>query len=126
MILSDAPASLCWAGWRFPLKLVFAIAAALLPMATLASPLQEAWPSSDSSGKTVVDDRLSINSRFADLDAYLAHLRRRSAIDGAWYREIRPGVYELQTGGNLRLDGGEKTKRVFTRDELARKFGFQP
>ena len=126
MALSDAPASLCWAGWRFPLKLVFAIAAALVPMATLAPPHDEARPLSDSSGKTVVDDRLSINSRFADLDAYLAHLRRRSAIDGAWYREIRPGVYELQTGGNLRLDRPEKTKRVFTRDELERKFGFKP
>jgi hypothetical protein len=108
------------------LKLVIAAAAALLPMAPLAPPHDEARPSSGSSGKTVVDDRFSISSRFADLDAYLAHLRRQSAIDGAWYREIRPGVYELQTGGNLRLDRGEKTKRVFTRDELERKFGFQP
>ncbi len=74
----------------------------------------------------MVDDRLSISRRFADLDAYLAYLRRRSAIDGAWYREIRPGVYELQTGGNLHLDRGETTRRVFTRDELERKFGFQP
>ncbi|MGH6964952.1 MAG: hypothetical protein ACREE0_10750 [Phenylobacterium sp.] len=108
------------------MKLVFAIAAALAPMATLAPPHNEARPSSDSSGKTVVDDRLSISRRFADLDAYLAHLRRKSAIDGAWYREIRPGVYELQTGGNLRLDQGQKTRRVFTRDELERKFGFKP
>lgn len=108
------------------MKLLFAVTAALLPMAPLAPPLDEARPSSDSSGKTVADDRLPISRRFADLDAYLAHLRRRSAIDGAWYREIRPGVYELQTGGNLRLDRGEAPKRVFTRDELERKFGFQP
>lgn len=108
------------------MKLVFALAATLLPMPTLAPPLDEARPSSESSGKTVVDAHLPINRRFADLDAYLAYLRRRSAIDGAWYREIRPGVYELQTGGNLRLDRGETTKRVFTRDELERKFGFQP
>ena len=124
MALSDAPTSLCWAGWRFPLKLVFAIAAALAPMAPLAPQHDEARPSSDSSGKTVVDDRLSINNRFADLDAYLAHLRRRSAIDGAWYREIRPGVYELQTGGNLRLDVPATGKRIFTREELEKMFGF--
>ena len=74
----------------------------------------------------MVDGRSSISRRFAYLDAYLACLRRRSALDGAWYREIRPGIYQLQTGGNLRLDRPEKTKRVFTRDELERKFGFQP
>src|SRR5215218_8891100 len=88
--------------WRFPLKLASAIAAAMLPAAALAAPLVEARPLPDSSGKTVVDDRSAISRRFADLDAYLAHLRRQSAIDRAWYRQIRPGVYELQTGGNLR------------------------
>ena len=74
----------------------------------------------------MVEDSRPISRRFADLDAYLAYLRRMSAVDRAWYREIRPGVYELQTGGNLRLDGGENAKRVFTRDELERKFGFKP
>ena len=43
--------------------------------------------------------------------------------------EIRPGVYELQTG-NLRIlgaDGEEEPagKRIFTREELERKFGFR-
>jgi hypothetical protein len=72
-------------------------------------------------GATVTDDRRPIRERFADLDAYLAYLQKRSHLDGAWYREIRPGVYELQTG-NLRLPGA--TKRTFTREELERKFGF--
>lgn len=66
---------------------------------------------------------MPINARFADLDAYLAHLRKQSHLDGAWYREIRPGVYELQTG-NLRLTDGRNPKRVFTREELEKKFGF--
>jgi len=112
--------------WSFGVKLELGIAALLLPMAALAAPLRQAEPLPDSSGKTVVDNRLSISRRFADLDAYLAYLRRQSAIDRAWYREIRPGVYELQTAGNLRVDGGGKTQRVFTRDELERKFGFKP
>jgi hypothetical protein len=126
MAFSVFAASLCWAGWRFPLKVVFAVAAALPLMAQLAPTQGEARPLSDPPGETVAHDRPEISRRFADLDAYLAHLRRRSAIDGAWYREIRPGVYELQTGGNLRLDSGEKPRRVFTRDELERKFGFKP
>jgi hypothetical protein len=74
-------------------------------------------------GKAMTDDRIPLNRRFADLDAYLAHLQRRSHLDGAWYREVRPGVYELQTG-NLRLLDGDKRQRVFTREELEKKFGF--
>jgi len=73
--------------------------------------------------KGVTNARGPINRRFRTLDDYLAHLERRSHMDGKWYKQIRPGVYELQTG-NLRLDtpGGEK--RIFTRGELAKKFGF--
>jgi len=74
-------------------------------------------------GKTVSDNRLPINRRFPNLDAYLAHLEKGSHMDGAWYREVRPGVYELQTG-NLRLLDGAKRKRIFTRQELEEKFGF--
>ena len=110
----------------FDVKLELGMAALLLPMAALAAPPKLAEPLPESSGKTVVEDPRPISRQFADLDAYLAYLRRQSAIDRAWYREIRPGVYELQTGGNLRLDGGGTTKRVFTRDELERKFGFKP
>ena len=68
-------------------------------------------------------NRLPINRRFRDLDAYLAHLEKQSHIDGAWYRQVRPGVYELQTG-NLRLTDGVQRRRIFTREELEKKFGF--
>ena len=64
-----------------------------------------------------------INERFPSLDAYLAYLEKRSHIDSAWYRQVRPGVYELQTG-NLRLPDGESRRRTFTREELEKKFGF--
>lgn len=68
----------------------------------------------------------AINERFESLDAYLAYLRETQApVDGPWYREVRPGVYVLQTAGNLKLDGGDPTERVYTREELERKFGFR-
>ena len=63
-----------------------------------------------------------INQRFKTLDEYLAYLERRSHMDGKWYKEVRPGVYEVQTG-NLRLDN-DTQQRIFTREELKRKFGF--
>jgi len=56
---------------------------------------------------------------FATLDEYLAHLRANGAIDLPWYREIRPGVYELQTS---RMPRGEP--EIYTREELMRRFGF--
>jgi hypothetical protein len=72
---------------------------------------------------------MPINQRFRSLDEYLAFLKRTQApVDGAWYMEIRPGVYELQTG-NLRVlgsdEGQDAEKRVFTREELEKQFGFQ-
>lgn len=76
-------------------------------------------------GGIVTDQQSSISQRFANLDDYLMWLRKFEApADGAWYKEIRPGVYELQTGGNLRLDVPAADKRIFTREELERKFGF--
>jgi hypothetical protein len=75
-------------------------------------------------GKNVSNDQVPINQRFSNLDEYLSHLERtQGPVDGPWYKEVSPGVYELQTG-NLHLDtpGGEK--RTFTRAELERKFGF--
>lgn len=62
---------------------------------------------------------------FRTLDAYLAHLRRFAGPVGRpWYREVRPGVYRLETG-NLRRLGGGPPERLFTREELERKFGFR-
>lgn len=71
--------------------------------------------------------QLPINQRFRTLDEYLAWLAKTQApIDKPWYREIRPGVYELVPGGNLRILGQEGAeKRTFTREELERKFGFR-
>ncbi|WP_374942417.1 hypothetical protein [Sphingomonas sp.] len=59
---------------------------------------------------------------FATLDEYLAWLRDFAAPTGrAWYREVRPGLFRLETG-NLRPAA---PPRLFTRDELERRFGFR-
>lgn len=72
----------------------------------------------------VSDQQVPINQRFRSLDEYLAHLERtQGPVDGPWYREVRPGVYEMQTG-NLRLDTPDGGKRTFTRQELELEFGF--
>jgi hypothetical protein len=63
------------------------------------------------------------NQRFRNLDEYLAHLQRGAAVDKAWYRRIGPDLYRLETG-NYRPLGGDDQKRIFTRAELAKKFGF--
>ncbi len=76
------------------------------------------------SGKNVTDEQVPIIQRFRSLDAYLAHLERtQGPVDGPWYKEVRPGVYKLQTG-NLHLDTPDGDRRTFTREELERKFGF--
>ena len=76
------------------------------------------------SGKDVTDEQVPINQRFRSIDEYLAHLERtQGPVDGSWYKEVRPGVYELQTG-NLHLDTPDGDKRTFTREELEREFGF--
>ena len=56
---------------------------------------------------------------FTSLDQYLAFLETRGAYDIPWYRKVRPGVYELVS--RRRPASGPQ---VFTREELARKFGF--
>ena len=78
------------------------------------------------SGETPAGD--AINARFKSLDDYLAWLRQtQEPVDGSWYEEIRPGVYQLRTG-NLRVLGpsGDETPQgqTFTRAELEKKFGF--
>ena len=67
----------------------------------------------------------NIARRFETLDAYLAYLEQHEApVDGAWYKQVGPDLYELQTG-NLRILGDDGTeKRTFTRAELEKKFGF--
>ena len=85
---------------------------------------------SPQTGRNVTNGQLPINQRFRTLDEYLAFLERTNPpIDKPWYREVRPGVYELVAGGNLRFLGadGEEPQpaRLFTREELERKFGFR-
>jgi hypothetical protein len=78
-------------------------------------------------GNTVNDANSPINKRFRTLDEYLAFLEQTQApVDGPWYKEVSPGMYQLQTGGNLHLDvpAGATEKRLFTRQELEKKFGF--
>lgn len=69
-----------------------------------------------------------INQRFKSLDDYLTWLRQtQEPVDGSWYEEIRPGIYQLRTG-NLRVLGpsGDETPpgQTFTRAELEKKYGF--
>ena len=74
----------------------------------------------------MTDQELPITQRFPTLDTYLVWLEQtQGPVDGPWYKEVSPGVYELQTG-NLRILGqdGEQKQR-FTREELERKFGFR-
>jgi hypothetical protein len=74
----------------------------------------------------VTDANLPINQRFRALDDYLFWLQQHDApVDRPWYKEIRPGVYELQTGNFAPLPGTPGApQRVFTREELEKKFGF--
>lgn len=77
-----------------------------------------------STGNTVTNEQGAINQRFRSLDEYLAWLEQtQGPVDGPWYKEVSPGIYELQTG-NLHLDVPSQEKRTFTRAELAKKFGF--
>ena len=73
----------------------------------------------------VANEALPPNQRFASLDRYLLYLQNEvGPTDGAWYRMISPGVYQLETGNARRLadDGqGAPEKRIFTREEVMRK-----
>ena len=57
---------------------------------------------------------------FASLDEYLEFRERRGAYDVPWYRQVRPGVYQLVS---RRAPGAEP--QTYSREELARKFGFE-
>ena len=85
---------------------------------------------SSSSGEAAMTNKsAAISERFESLDAYLLHLQQANApIDKPYYREIRPGVYQLTTGNLRVLPGAGSTgadDHIFTREELERKFGFR-
>ena len=106
--------------------MMMSLASALVFAQADAAPPERVAPqrsASSACGTAVTETGLPINRRFASLDAYLACLQERSHLDGAWYREVRPGLYELQTG-NLRLTDGDRPRRTFTREDLEKKFGF--
>ena len=94
-----------------------------------AAPLRELEPTDKSRNpdaerteKPVTNPHVPISQRFRTLDDYLAYLEKTSALDNAWYRQIKPGLYRLETT-NLR--GPYSGQRIFTREELERKFGFR-
>lgn len=104
------------------------LGAAIVPLAAAAHPPHEV-----ERGKMAVDDKslqhggpavtnlpYARGRSFGTLDEYLAFRRKGGAMDLPWYREVRPGLYRLETG-NLRAPVPE---RFFTREELERKFGF--
>lgn len=111
--------------------LILPLSVGLLASACGAS-LRDSAPSdtdrrqaSERIGKSVTDTNLPINKRFPTLDDYLAHLERtQGPVDGPWYKEVSPGLFQLQTAGNLHLDVPSKEKQTFTRKELEKKFGF--
>jgi len=80
--------------------------------------------SASNPGNNVTNEQVPVSQQFRNLDEYLAHLERtQGPVDGPWYKQLRPGIYELQTG-NLHLDTPDGEERTFTRQELERKFGF--
>ena len=113
---------------RTPIPAAVAASLALVAPAG-AAPLRELGPSDQPQprstpkpGTNVKTSHVPINQRFATLDDYLAYLEKTSALDNAWYREIRPGHYRLETPS---LRGPYKGQRVFTREQLLAKFGFE-
>lgn len=83
-------------------------------------------PAAKQMGSAVSETETPINKRFGTLDEYLDHLElTQGPVDGPWYKKVGTNTYELQTG-NLKLDrpDGREEKRLFTREELEKKFGF--
>jgi hypothetical protein len=74
----------------------------------------------DQSGRAAPQDLPFAQGRsFASLDEYLEYRRKRGATDVPWYREVSPGIYELE--GHR---GPGAPTRTYTRAELMKRFGF--
>lgn len=105
-----------------PLALASSAACSEAPparVATLGAEAEETAIVQDQSGPAVSGLTFSQGRSLTSLDEYLAFLRKRGAHNVPWYREVRPGVYEL-----VSRRGPGAPPQTFTRDELARKFGF--
>lgn len=77
---------------------------------------------SDSSTAAPRDNLPYANGKVFDtLEAYLEHLESLGPIGVPFYREVSPGRYVNQ--GSIRL-GGQRPP-TFSRQELARKYGFE-
>jgi hypothetical protein len=71
-------------------------------------------------GDGVRDLPSSFGKTFATLEEYLEHLRNYAGpVDLPWYREVKPGVYELVT-----TITPAPPPKTFTREELMRRYGF--
>lgn len=106
-----------------PLVLASSAAGAEAPSASVAVLGAEAEETTivqeQAPGPAVSGLPFSQGRAFASLDDYLAFLHKRGAYDVPWYREVRPGIYEL-----VSRRGPGARPQIFTREELARKFGF--
>ena len=80
---------------------------------------EEVVMASNSEQRPVANLPFSQGRSFASLDEYLEFRKKRGAYDVLWYREIKPGVYEL-----VSRRGAGAQPRIYTRPELARMFGF--
>jgi hypothetical protein len=81
---------------------------------------QPVKPIESSPAGGVADLPFARGRTFATLDEYLAYRQSLGATDVPWYREVRPGVYEVV---GRRARGVEP--QTFTRQELLEKFGFR-
>jgi len=109
--------------WVIPAMLTSSVACSQPPTAKFGGAADTAgepkMAQHGSEGRPVEGLPFSQGRSFSSLDSYLAFLKERGAYDVPWYREVRPGIYELVS---RRGPGAEP--RTFTREELARKFGF--
>ncbi|MBA2771600.1 MAG: hypothetical protein H0U34_06240 [Sphingomonas sp.] len=74
----------------------------------------------DSGRGAIANLPFSQGRSFASLDEYLEFRKSRGAYDVPWYRKTKLGMYELVS---RRGPGAEP--QIYSREELARKFGFQ-
>ena len=115
-------------GFAAAVSAVAAVGACRVPQTEQVSDNSLTQGTSMNSGSADQPAGEPINRRFKSLDDYLAWLRQtQEPVDGSWYEEIRPGIYQLRTG-NLRVLGpsGDETPpgQTFTRAELEKKLGF--